>query len=462
MSSNLIDRVVATVKKYSMLKEGEAVLVGLSGGPDSVCLLHVLDKIKDQYNLSLHALYIDHGLRPDETPNEIAFCRDLCRRLNINFIVKSVDVNSYIKEHGLNKQEAARKLRYKTFNETAFEVMADKVALAHNADDQAETLFMRLVRGTGPKGLSGIPVKRGNIIRPLIEIERSAIEDFLDNEKIEFVVDSSNLRTDYFRNRIRLLLINELKKLNPNLISSLVKTIEIIQEEERYFEIIVAKTLMKLISRKTEKRIELFLAPMEIMDTVLLRRVLRHAIGETESLKRISFMHIEDIIRLIREGDPGDRIYLPKGIRVIKEYALLIITSEAPVKIGEYDLQPPGEVVIKESGLVIKALFEEMAGEFGNGKSSVLLDADKVKFPLKIRARITGDFFYPLGFGRRKKLQDFFVDEKVPRDERDRVPVVVSGEDIAWIAGFRADERFKVTEKTKNFLRLESLRGRFL
>lgn len=457
----MIDKVTATIKKHLMLREGETVLIGLSGGPDSVCLLHVLDKIKGEYNLSLHAVYIDHNLRPDETPKEIEFCRDLCKKLNVNFIVKSIDVNSYLKEHGLNKQEAARELRYKIFDETAFEINADKIALAHNADDQAETLFMRLIRGAGPKGLSGIPVKRGNIIRPLIEIERSTIEDFLNNEKIGFVVDSSNLKTDYFRNRIRLSLMPELKKLNPNLINSLITTISILQEEERYFDIIVTKTLMKLISRKTANRIELFLTPMEIMDRVILRRVLRRAIDETESLRGISFVHIEDISGLIKGGKPGDRLYLPKGIRVIKEYALLVITSELPVKMGDYELQPPGEVIINEAGIVIKASFEEKAEDFGDGKSSVLLDANRINFPLKIRPRVPGDFFFPLGFGKRKKLQDFFVDEKISRDERDSVPVVLSGKDIVWIAGYRADERFRVTDKTEKFLRLVILKSKF-
>lgn len=462
-SNKLIDKVTATIEKYSMLRQGETVLIGLSGGPDSVCLLHVLDRIKGEYNLSIHAVYVDHNLRPDETPKEIEFCRDLCKKLNVEFIVKSIDLNSYIKEHRLNKQEAAREMRYNIFGETAIEVNADKIALAHNADDQAETLFMRLIRGTGPKGLSGMPVKRGNIIRPLIEIERSAIEDFLDNEKIGSVLDSSNLKTDYLRNRIRLLLMPELKKLNPNLINSLTTTISIIQEEERYFDIIVTKTLMKLISRKRPNRIELFLAPMQTMDSVILKRVLRRAIDETESLRGISFLHIEDISGLIKKGKPGDRIYLPKGIRVIKEYAILVITSEAPVKIGSYELQPPGEVIIKEAGIVIKASFEEKTEDFGDGRSSALLDADRIDFPLKIRQRTPGDFFFPLGFGKRKKLQDLFVDEKVPRDQRDSVPVVVSGKEpgkeIIWVAGYRADERFRVTEKTERFLRLTILKA---
>ena len=444
-----------------MLKGGETVLVGLSGGPDSVCLLAVLNRIKDVYNLTIHAVYVDHNLRPAETPAEMTFCMEICEKLNIEFRVKSIDVKAHVREHGVNKQEAARELRYKAFYEAGQEVGADKIALAHNADDQAETIFMRLIRGAGASGLCGIPAKRGPVIRPLIEIERGEIEDFLESEKIRFVIDSSNLQTDYLRNRFRLMIMPELRKMNPSLIQSVNKTVSILQEEERYLDIIVTKTLMKMISRKTGLRIELFLTPMEAMDLVILRRVLRRAINETEGLRGIGFIHIEDIIRLAKSGKSGDRLYLPKGIRVIRDYSLLVITSEEPRKIASYEMNVPGEVAIVGSGSVIKTSFEEEGEDFGDGKSSVLLDAADMEFPLMIRPRKHGDCFFPYGFGKRKKLQDFFVDEKVPRDERDSVPLVLSGDDIVWVAGYRADDRFRVSGSTKKFLRLVIVKGKF-
>jgi len=453
--------IIKTINKHSMLKGGETVLVGLSGGSDSVCLLTVLHRIKDDFHLTIRAVYVDHNLRPGETPSEIAFCRDICGKMNVDFRVKSVDVKGYVKTYKLNKQEAARELRYKAFYEAAQETSADKIALAHNADDQAETIFMRLARGAGPSGLSGIPVKRGTIIRPLIETERREIEEFLKTENICPVIDSSNLQTDYFRNRFRLMIMPELKKMNPNLVQSVNRTVSVLQEEERYLDIIVTKTLMKMISRKTDRRIELFLSPMGAMDIVILRRVLRRAIDATEGLRRIGFIHIEEIICLVREGRSGDRLYLPRGIRVIKDYSLLVITSEDPCKIASYELEVPGETPIVGAGLVIRGLFEDTAGEFGDGKSSVLLDADVMNFPLKIRPRKPGDCFFPFGFGKRKKLQDFFVDEKVPRDERDSIPCVLSGDEIVWVAGYRADHRFRVTDSTKKFLRLVIVKGKF-
>lgn len=453
--NKFLNRIKSTILKHSMLSGGETVLIGLSGGPDSVCLLHVLHKLRGELKLMLHAIYIDHGLRPDETPAEIEFCKKICDELAVPFSVRAIDVKTYAKDHGLSKQDAARDLRYRIFEETAFEIKADKIALGHNADDQTETFLMRAMRGAGPKGLSGIPPVRGKIIRPLIETGRNEIEEFLEGKKTAYIIDSSNLKEDYLRNWMRLTFMPEIKKANPDITETLSRTMEILREEERYFDIIVTKTLMKLISRKTDTRIELFLTPMESMEKVILRRVLRRAIDETRGLRSIGYIHIEQIIDMIRNGRHGDRLYLPKGLRVIKNYAILVMTSETPHRISAYTLNVPGEVVILETKTVIRTSIEESAEDYGDGKSVVVLDGDRTGLSLIVRARSNGDFFYPMGFGKKKKLQDFFVDVKVPRDERDSVPIVVLKNNIVWIAGYRADERFKVSDKTKRFLRFE-------
>ena len=460
MIRDLKERVYATIKRYAMLRGGETVITGLSGGPDSVCLLHILARLREEMGLTVHALYVNHNLRPQEVPLEIEFNEKLCGDLKIDFSVKSVDVRPFALEYSLNIQEAARELRYAALQETAIEGGADKIALGHNADDQVETFVMRLLRGSGSRGLSGIPVKRGKIIRPLIEIERKEIEAFLSAESLSYVVDSSNLKTDYSRNRIRQSLIPIMKEFNPNLTGTLLNTVAVLQEEERYFDIIVTKTLMKLISRKTEDRIELFLIPMENLDAVVLRRVLRRVIEVVRGLKGISFSHIEDIINLIRNGNSGDRLNLPGNVRVIREYSILVITSEMPFKIASYSLDPPGDVVISGTEMVISASLEERFDRTGDGKSCVLLDADKISFPLTIRSRKRGDYFYPSGFGRRKKLQDFFVDQKVPRDQRDSIPIVLSGDDIVWVAGYRADDRFMASDGTGQSLRLIIKKGK--
>jgi tRNA(Ile)-lysidine synthase len=207
----LVSKVRETIKKYSMLSGGDSVLIGLSGGPDSVCLAVILDKLKEDFNLSLSAVYIDHGLRPDAAGREADFCREFCDNHRMDFYTRSADVENYAQEKGMNIQESARILRYHIYEEVAEEIDRARIALGHNADDQAETVLMRLIRGSGRKGLSGIPPVRGNIIRPLIEIERSDIEVFLKQYLSQpYMVDSSNVKEDYLRNWIRHTLITEI------------------------------------------------------------------------------------------------------------------------------------------------------------------------------------------------------------------------------------------------------------
>jgi tRNA(Ile)-lysidine synthase len=460
LHSGILNKIAATIRKHSMLSGEEKVLAGISGGPDSVCLLHILNGLKEQFGIVLYAVYIDHGLRPDETGRETEFCRDLSAGLGIPFITKAVAVKSYAKEQKMNPQEAARKLRYMAFEETAYESGCHKIALGHTADDQAETLLMNLFRGSGSTGLAGIPPVRKNIIRPLIDVERKEIDKYLADSQILHMTDSSNLKKDYLRNRIRLSFMPLVRELNPDITRTLSQTASLFRDEERYFEIIVTKTLMKLISRKTGSRIELFLAPFESMDKVIMRRVLRRAIDSTAGLRGISFIHIEDITDLVKCGKPGDRLYLPKGIRAIKGYSTLIITSDKPVALNACTLTVPGETILREAGIVIKAGIEQTEENEGEKIPGLwiytgIFDADKLHMPLTARPRENGDVFYPFGFGRRKKLQDFFTDLKVPRDERCRVPLIVSGRDIIWVVGYRADERFRVTAETKRILRLE-------
>jgi tRNA(Ile)-lysidine synthase len=457
MKRHIKDQVKNSIAKHSMISAGDRILVGLSGGADSVCLLNILDHLKDDLGVELSAAYIDHGFRPDETPAEIKFCSKLCRERHIAFSTRKIDAKAFAESESLNKQEAARELRYKALDEIAAQNGANKIALAHNADDQAETLLMHLVRGSGPLGLSGIPPVRGRIIRPLIETERGEIEACLSKEGLDYITDSSNLKDDYLRNRIRHFIMPSLKNINKDLIQAVLRTTSIFRDEERYFEILVTKTLMKMISRKSDTTIELFLGPMEYMDTALLRRVLRRALSETKSLRGLGMDHIEDLIKLIKSGQSGDRIYLPHTIRAIKAYSTLVLTSDAPARLGEYIINSPGEVVLKDASTVLRLsiVARKEIDDMGDGKKSACLDADKLPFPLSIRSRRPGDFFYPGGFGKKKKVQDYFVDEKIPRDERDSVPLLINNNDIAWILGHRIDERYKVDDNTDRVVLLE-------
>ncbi|MCX7794527.1 MAG: tRNA lysidine(34) synthetase TilS [Thermodesulfovibrionales bacterium] len=457
---NLLEKVLKSIKRFEMIKQGDRLIIGLSGGPDSVCLLHVLHSLRDRFKIELIPVYVNHGLRPDEINYEIDFCKDFVKNLGYELIIKDVDVMGYVKATGENKQEAARKLRYNVLNDVLLERKAQAIALGHTADDQAETVLMRLIRGTGPQGLQGIPPVRGNIIRPLIEIERKEIEEYLFKNNLRYIIDSSNLRTEYFRNWIRLKVLPLLREKNPSIITTLTKMAEIFSEEERIYEIEVTKALMRSLSRKTDSTIELFLKPLEAMDTRLLRRLLRKAVDEIFSLRGISFVHIEDMVQLIKQGRAGDRLYIRNNIRAIKLYSTFKITSEEPVRLKEYVLPVPGSVWIEERGYKISAeLSNSRPDDLGDGKTRIVIDSDRVSDVLKIRHWLPGDYFFPLGLNKKKKLQDLFVDLKIPRDERYSIPVVEDRGNIIWIVGLRMDHRYRVQDETEKFLILRIVNG---
>ncbi len=445
-----------TVLKYSMLSRGDGVLVGLSGGPDSVCLLVVLDRLREHFGINLYASYIEHGLRPAETPAEIDLCRELCNSLKVPFSVKPVDVKSFAKAQGLNKQEAARELRYKALNEVAFMAGAHKIALGHTADDQAETVIMRLLRGAGTLGLSGIPPVRKNIIRPIIGIERKEIERFLDTEQIGFLIDSSNLEDKYMRNKIRRTVMPALKDLAPDMTMTIARTADIFREEDNYLELQATKALMKLIGRKTDTAIELLILPVERMDKALIRRIIRRAVSAVKGLRGIGFIHIEALLELAKSGHSGDRLDLPGGVRAIKGYSTLTITSDHTAAVETHTIEGPGDVVIREASMVLNCTYIDTPDLTPmDGRKSALFDAAKLCFPLQIRSRRPGDYFYPSGFGKKKKLQDFFVDEKVPRDLRDCIPLLLSDGKIVWIIGYRTDERYGIEKNIVKALKFQ-------
>jgi tRNA(Ile)-lysidine synthase len=454
---DLLQKVEKTIEKFNMLSIGDHVLAGLSGGPDSVCLLHVLKELKIKYKLKISASYIDHGLRPNETPKEIEFCQKICSDLDVPFYTKSVDVREFAKQEKINLQEAARILRYGALDQISLNIKADKIVIAHNSDDQAETLIMRLLRGSGPAGLCGIPPVRKKIIRPLIEIERVEIEEYLNKRNIQYIKDPSNESLKYLRNKIRHTLMPVIKSISPQATKIISKTADIIREENDYINVAVTKALMRLMSRKTDQKVELFCNPMEVLNIVILRRALRVAIDSVKDLKGIEFDHIEKIIDLIKKGKPGDRIYLPKGIKAIKNYSTLIISAEPPKKLPTYEISEAGEIFLQEASIVlyIEEVDREEVKDFGDGKNTVYIDREKINFPLIVRSRKPGDFFYPFGFGKKKKLQDFFVDEKIPRDERDLIPIIENSGEIVFIAGYRLDDRYKIKHNTKRCLKIK-------
>jgi tRNA(Ile)-lysidine synthase len=456
--SQTLNKVKATLSRYEMLQPGDLVVVAVSGGPDSVCLVHILHKLEDAFDFHLIVAHFDHGLRPAEDDAETHFVSTLADSMKIPF--ETAKGRLLEKKAKGSKEEAARNARYAFLEMVRKKCNARKVALGHNLNDQAETILMRLLRGSGPSGLTGIPPCRdGSIIRPLIEIDRLEIEKYLKAEKLAFVTDSSNLATDYLRNRIRLEVMPLLAKHQPRLAHILGQTAEILRDEHEYLERITRAWLEKEVSLGPGNVCHLSLPSFLDLPVALRRRAARQLIGRVKKdLRRITWDHLEAIRKLAEGEKPQAVLSLPGRIQVRRTYDRLSFHEE-PKKGREpfsYELNGPGPYRIKEIGRTLS--MEEMkrtkALSLRGAKWTAFVDGEKLRFPLILRTVRPGDRFIPFGMKGHKKLKDFFVDLKVPLEQRRSTPILCSEDTPVWVCGFRIDDRFKVTPDTKRVLKL--------
>jgi len=445
-----------------MLKSGDRVIVGVSGGPDSMALLYVLNQIREDYNLTLKIAHLNHDFRGKEAEREAQFVEKVAQKLELPFEVKTFDVPAYKKKSSLSSQEAARVIRYRFLEDAGEQFRASKIALGHNADDQAETLMMWLLRGAGLKGLGGMPpVREGGIIRPLIETTREEIETFIKEERIPFVIDSSNQKTQYLRNRLRHELFPLLQEhYNPQLVKSLVQTASILRIEDEYLEAIAKDLLKKVIVSEEQESVVIDNKGLLSFPLAIQLRCLRGALAQVKGdLRRITHTHLYDIIKIVSNDMPNKLLKLPQGIRVEKSYHNLIIklhqTAQTPFSYRFTSI--PDRVRIEEIGKEME--FEIVKGNdnIAPKKNSHLayLDAGKILMPLTIRNTKPGDRFQPLGMKGEKKIKDFFIDEKVPLKERKSIPLIFFGDILGWVGEMRIDHRLRVTRKTREILKIE-------
>jgi tRNA(Ile)-lysidine synthase len=452
---SLLHKVRQTIQKHSLLITGDKVLIGLSGGPDSMALLDVLSSLKEEFDLTLFPAHLNHGFRGKEAEEDLAFCEKAAARYGLRLISETVDLPALIQEQGLSTQAAARDVRYDFFMRQAEAHGASKIALAHHADDQAETVLMRLIRGTGPRGLSGIPVARPQgIIRPLIHVTREEILDYLAEREIPYRQDSSNRKTVYLRNRIRRELIPMLVEgYNPNLVADLNRTAEILGEEDDYLQKEAGRLYNPI---RISEGLSLDLAGIRDLPQALVRRIVRLAIEETAGgLLGITFRHVDSVIRIMTAAGSSSRVDLPHGLKARKVYERLeFIRESESIPYGVYELPVPGRELIPVLSIeVVSRILSPEERQPSLGQSTAFFDLDKCALPLSIRTREPGDVFYPSGFGKKKKVKRFFIDEKVPYPMRDRVPLLVNRDNqILWVGGFRTDTRFGVDAETDRTL----------
>lgn len=456
------NKVMDTVRRESLIKKGDRIIVALSGGPDSVCLIHILSKISKEYGFTLYAAHFNHQIRGIAAHRDALYAMEFCDSLGIRCFLKSMDVPSYAKEKKLTMEEAARILRYEMLFQLKKETGADKIAVAHNLDDQAETVMMRIMRGTGLNGIKGMDYKRPDgIIRPLMDVLKHDIEKYCKDNKLEPRIDHTNLEDEYTRNKIRIHLLPYIEReYASNIKEILSRMANGLREDSCFIEKTADERYKNLSSVIDKDTVRIDLDLIEYEDISIAKRILRNAYKDLEgSYKGLETVHLDDILDLIQNPKKEARINIPKGIIADKRGSYLYITrKEVKTEIIEYEMEIPvnRSVIIQELGIKVEAqrISKEKSKMFSTGNSTKSFDVDKISGKLKIRNRRNGDKIKPLGLGGTKKVKDILIDSKVPLENRNNVPVICDDEKILWLAGYCMSEEAKISDSTKEVIRI--------
>lgn len=463
MSDPLLHKVQETIDRHRMLATGDAVVLAVSGGVDSMAMLHLLFHLRTRYHTSLHVAHLNHDLRGIESAEAANFVQRQCEAHRIPVTITKADGKRLRDRRRGSLQAAARELRYRFLERVADEQGVGRIALGHHRDDQAETVLMNLLRGSGARGLGGIPPVRGRFIRPLIDCSREEIEQYVRREGIPYVEDPSNQALAYGRNRIRLELLPELaKRFNPRVVHSLANAATILEAEDTLLNDMAAKELHAVLISQSRDELVVSIPLMTTLPSALRWRIIRRIaeelrVGRPELTCRQTFA----IDRLLMTKDAQGAVHASGRLRARRAGNGLVLSvreSQAKSRITPCPLVIPGFTAIREALVSLHSDLVEKreSATLTSDTWTALLDADRTGLELHVRGWEEGDRFVPLGMSGRKKLQDFFTDVKVPRDQRGHVPLVVSGGRIVWVAGLRVDERFKVTDATRRILRVRA------
>ena len=427
-----------------------------------MALLYLLYAMREELGCTLHIAHLDHRLRGEESAADAEYVKEHAQKLNLPITVETIDVRKmFTPKESL--ESGARWIRYEFYERVMANARADKLAQGHNSDDQAETVIMRLLRGSGAQGLGGIPPVRDKFIRPLIEISRGEIEEYLQQLQITPRYDSSNLSTDYTRNKIRIGLLPLLEQeYSPNIKQILRQTGELLRTEDDLLTHLATEAMDRCVQYPTSHTAMISVSDLEEYHLALQRRICRLAIKTLiGNLRGFDYDHIRDLLDLALHGKTGSAINLPQGISAEKSYDVLVLRygrqDAIAVEPFDYRIDIPGEMSIPELSLSIKTTGpKKVYGEYrkpqtGN-RFQATFDYNRISGELNLRNRRPGDRFQPLGMSGTKKLKDFLIDQKIPRDLRDSIPILTDGDNILWVVGYRMNDRFKVTADTENQL----------
>lgn len=447
-----------TVKKYGLLENGDTVVVGVSGGADSSALLHFLYSLRELYSLRLFAVHVNHGIRAEEAKKDAEFVENLCKNLNVEFFLFNHDIKKEACNLSVSEEEAGREARYFRFSEIAEKYSCNKIAVAHNLNDNCETIIMRLCRGTGLKGLTGIPVKRKKIIRPLIECSREIIEKYCFENNIEFCTDSTNMTDLYTRNKIRLNIIPIMEQINSNTLFNMSNTISILLQENEFIENTAENAFKYSMIKNNKNGVYLSTEKLLEFDTVIIKRVLRKALTSVkEGIKDLSSNHIESILKILYAAD-GKSLDLALSLKAEKSCGILkLYLKQNNTENTDffYELPIGQKIYIKELNKYVFLGINFNKNEIlSKNVYTKLFDYDKIKGNITLRNRKSGDKISIKGLSGRKKLKDVFMEKKIPKDERNSIPLFACGNNIIWAVGVMESYGYSVCEKSVNILNI--------
>ena len=454
----MIKKVQNTIEKYHLLQKGDTVVVALSGGADSCALLLCLVRLSDQYGLKLLTAHFNHGLRQEQSDEDEVFCRSLAQKFDVDFLTRKM--SDPLVPRGVSPEDYFRRERYRFLDWVAAERGATKIALGHHLQDQAETVLLNILRGSGLDGLKGfLPIRDGKYIRPLIDVSRKEITTALKEAGIDFCQDATNVSPVYLRNRLRGELIPLLKKeYNPRIEQNLARMAQIVRRDDEWIgghvESILKSPRIKYRENQVTFSAEFFQSLHEALRFRLVKALLENLSPEGGGF---SFSHFQAVVDLATNSPTGKIITLPHRLRAQKEYDFVILDRKVQERAADYEypFTIPGTVDVKERNIQLstkRGVFEDI--NF-TSVDRVFFDEDKINKPLMIRNRRKGDWFEPLGTKGSQKIKKLFIDRKLPKGERESIALIADENSIIWIENMHISERVKVTHETKNILILE-------
>ncbi|NIV95365.1 tRNA lysidine(34) synthetase TilS [candidate division KSB1 bacterium] len=441
-----------------LVQHGDCILLAVSGGLDSVALLHLFHESKLILDLSLTIVHVHHGIRAQEADLDLEFVRELSKRYQLPFYFRKVNAKVFAQHHKLSLEESARILRYQIFDKVCKETACRKVATGHTADDQAETVVHHFLRGSGIAGLRGMTEARGTYIRPLLIFSRTQLEKYISQQHLTHREDSSNQDARFTRNRIRHQLIPHLKEsYNPNLIQTLGRTAHIFEETEAFLNTHAKEAFNSLVSLHKKNEIILEIHGFLRYFKIVRKYILFHACELLGiDVAHFTFDKLERILKLIEDGTVGKRIHLADNFELLVDHDGIVLKKRGK-NFHKAKLSLLERSVCRFNNFELSwSIFEKPKNlNFDNNKSVEFVSLDRIGGELFLRTFLPGDRFIPLNFSGHKKVADYFTDRKVPHHLREVTPILESQEGIVWICGYTIDDRFKVTDATNKILKLE-------